>query len=930
MVTIYTKFFPFINPHAHNFLLVKYDCKTDVRKTQESLRKRWKIKAGDWSKFRDELGEVNLRYEDDVNQASRELVERVYKVAERTLGRTKGRKKCVKNIWWNDEIKKERQERKSKSRRCRKLRAELDRGADVSLEYESAWEEYRVQQKRVKHMIRRAKVNDEKKRMDELKRKGEKGGREWYQFLSGKKREEVCVEEVIVNGEKIAGKENVAKAVKVFWEDIGGMNEIHGIRERELLLGRWDMNELDREVSRSEVEQVLKKLKNGKAAGMDEIPYEMYKWGGERMVDLLVCLFRAIWTEERVPERWNESRVILLHKGGHKSKKELKNYRPIALMDTVGKIFCMLVNERLKECIEVNGVLSEEQNGFRVDRRGEDNMFVVRELMEGCKSENKRGYFAFLDIEKAYDRVDREMLGRVLSRCGVSEKIVRIISSMYVNTRAKYALGDIETEWVYSQRGVRQGCILSPLLFSLYTEELILRAKRTGLGMKVGNERLVILMYADDVIIMCESGEDLQEVLDAVSEYGRDFSVKFSADKSKVLVVNGEQEDVEREWELGDIRVKRTNEYKYLGVMLNERGSEQVMQEKLSKANQWYGRLASVARWRANKYEVLRELWKTVAVPCLMYGMNVINWSERDMQKLEVIQNKVGRVALGANGFAAVEAIRGDMGWSTFSERCMKGCMMYKVRIERMPDERWVKKVCERVSGGGKWLRTCKRVVRKCGFQNSAPGRHGVNRWQILGPNGDGQQWSEAVWKKAVKEHVSEYGRGKWRNGMQSKSTLVWYKNKEMPRHESMYEGSYASELLFKARSQSLEVNARTYRWSVDGSRECKICDIGVEESVFHLFVECSGYMNERVMLMRHVREVCGNEFMESFDEENERCMSVILGINGGAEVKVSMEVVKIFLEKVWKKRTEMSERGVNRVQLREYEHNYAQEHECS
>ena len=317
------------------------------------------------------------------------------------------------------------------------------------------------------------------------------------------------------------------------------------------------------------------------------------------------------------------------------------------LIDTVGKYFCMLVNGRLKECIEVNGVLSEEQNGFRVDRRREDNMFVVKELMEDCKRESKRGYFAFLDIEKAYDRMDREVLCVVLSKCGVTEKIVRIISSMYVNRRAKYALGNIETEWVYSRRGVRQGCILSSLLYSLYTEKLSLRVKRTGLAIKVKNEKFVILMYADDVIIMCENGEDLQEVLNVVNVYGRDFSVKVSADKSKVLVVNGEQEDLEREWELGDIRVKRTKEYKYLGVTLNERESEQV---KLSKANQWYGQLANVARWCANKYEVLRKLRKTVAVHSLIYGMNVMNWNERDTQKFEVIQNKVGRVALGANG----------------------------------------------------------------------------------------------------------------------------------------------------------------------------------------------------------------------------------------------------------------------------------------
>ena len=240
-----------------------------------------------------------------------------------------------------------------------------------------------------------------------------------------------------------------------------------------------------------------------------------------------------------------------------------------------------------------------------------------------------------------------------------------------------------------------------------------------------------------------------------------------------------------------------------------------------------------------------------------------------------------------------------------------------------MPGERWVK-VCDLVGGKSRWLRTCKRCVRKCGMQDSAPIRHGMSRWEILGPNGDGRQWSETKWKKVVREQVSEYGRDKWRNGMQSKSTLVWYRNKVMPRHECMYEGSYASELLFKARSQSLEVNARTYRWSVDGSRECKSCGTAAEESVFHLIVECSSYVNEWNVLMRHVREVCGAECMESWDEENERGMCVILGISGVAEAKVSMEVVKPFLESVWKKRSEMSERDVIEVQLREFEHNYA------
>ena len=110
-----------------------------------------------------------------------------------------------------------------------------------------------------------------------------------------------------------------------------------------------------------------------------------------------------------------------------------------------------MLNERLSEVIERNKVMGEEQNGFRKDRRGEDNMFVVNEVIGRARKDGRKKYLAFLDIEKAYDRVDRRMLCKVLDEVGVSGKIVRIIRSMYENTRALFSMGDLETGWVSSK-----------------------------------------------------------------------------------------------------------------------------------------------------------------------------------------------------------------------------------------------------------------------------------------------------------------------------------------------------------------------------------------------------------------------------------------------------------------------------------------------
>ena len=111
------------------------------------------------------------------------------------------------------------------------------------------------------------------------------------------------------------------------------------------------------------------------------------------------------------------------------------------------------------------------------------------------------------------------------------------------------------------------------------------------------------------------------------------------------------------------------------------------------------------------------------------------------------------------------------MGWSIFSERCMKGSINFKVRIERMHDDRWVKKVCEHVGERSKWLKTCKRAVRKCGLKcnNTNPGRV-VNMWQLENAENEGVFWTYSVWKKVTGMAVQEYGLKKWKEGMRSKT----------------------------------------------------------------------------------------------------------------------------------------------------------------
>ena len=229
--------------------------------------------------------------------------------------------------------------------------------------------------------------------------------------------------------------------------------------------------------------------------------------------------------------------------------------------------------------------------------------------------------------------------------------------------------------------------------------------------------------------------------------------------------------------------------------------------------------------------------------------------------------------------------------------------------------------MCEYVAMKSKRLKTCKRVVKKCGLKCSSTipaGRLSV--WQLVNEGNESDLWTCSVWRKVIGMAVKMYGLQRWKDGMKSKMTLKWYKSKKSPGSEHVYDCSYSSELLFKARSQSLEVNARTYRWNAEGSKECKVCDTRAEESVFHIIVKCVGYEREREVLMHEANVNFGNDFFETWGVDENRGMYQLLGLNE-SNCRIC-EVMKIFLVNVWKKRSEYH--GRINVQRDVCEHNYA------
>ena len=455
------------------------------------------------------------------------------------------------------------------------------------------------------------------------------------------------------------------------------------------------------------------------------------------------------------------------------------------------------------------------------------------------------------------------------------------------------------------KKGVRQGCVLSSLLFSLYTEGLAERIRESGLGVVIGGKVLGTLLYADDVILVAEEEDVLQRMLDITYKFGKDFSLMFNTDQKKCGVLLVGNTVAQRQFKLGGEDICTIKKYNYLGVMFDKDGTDIAKDDRIFRANQWWGRLGAMAKFRANKYEVIRGVWKSIAVPGLMYGMDVINWKGSEKREMEKTQNKIGRVALGCGKLVGNEAIRGDMGWSTFEERLMKAKLRYKVRIERMDENRWVKLISDVVGGKSKWKRECANIARDCNlYKTWTMNQFREYEWNLKWSERGNTDYSEGEWKIFIKHKVEEYGLKKWKEGIEKHPTLFRYKEKKCPKMERFYDGSWCSSIYFKARAGALELNTRTYRYNENRSKMCEWCGrMGrqVEESLEHVMVVCEGYDELRGIAIERYKEILGCDITRYWAERDDGGLQFLLGFeDAGWEV---IEITKWFLGAIWNER---------------------------
>ncbi|BHF78981.1 hypothetical protein SprV_0602209800 [Sparganum proliferum] len=287
-----------------------------------------------------------------------------------------------------------------------------------------------------------------------------------------------------------------------------------------------------RSPSEGEVAEAIRKLRNNKAPREDGIPTEIFKSCVDTLAPWHHEVIERAWRDEVVPENWGLGILVPILKKGDKAKCE--NYRGISLIDVAAKIFGIVLLRRFQAVRDSR--TRPNQAGFRAGRGCADQIFTLRHILEFLHSYQQPTAVCFIDFAAAFDSVHRESLWRIMALDGVPAKIIAMIKAHHRSTTARVLVRNNLSQPFGIRSGVRQGCVLSPILFNYAIDWILGRALRESDGVEfTPGHRLTDLDYADDIALLASSFGDLHSMVSRVNEVAKSVGLSINAGKTKVF-----------------------------------------------------------------------------------------------------------------------------------------------------------------------------------------------------------------------------------------------------------------------------------------------------------------------------------------------------------------------------------------------------------
>jgi hypothetical protein len=482
----------------------------------------------------------------------------------------------------------------------------------------------------------------------------------------------------------------------------------------------------NKEPTVAEVQQAVTQMRNRKAPGIDEITADLIKAGGTPVVKWLHKIFVNIWKSEEIVEDWSSAILIRLFKNKG-DKKSCDNYRGISLLVVASKIFSRVILNRIQTLID--GKLLEQQAGFRTNRSTMDQVFILKMVMEKHREFNKPLHMCFIDIQKAYDSVNRELLWKICRRYGFTEKIVKLLKLTYQNSRAQVRINNELSDVFDILNGVLQGGIPSPVLFNIVFDFIIRKvleeANVEGVRLAYGsndfhhgaremfeNIDILTLMYADDLVAMTKTLDDLERFIRIFEKVTQDYGLTMSVEKTCVMSLQQLKENNgkclrNQEVDLPKIditirnqQIETVDSFTYLGCFLSrDQRPNKEIEARLNKSATAFNMLRNVV-WNRKTISIEAKLriFRACVVPVLLYGSEVWSLTVAKENRINTFFMRCLRTILGLNlgdrvSNQRIMQLSGQPSMENLMRRNRLRWLGHVNRMENMNEPHMVKKV---------------------------------------------------------------------------------------------------------------------------------------------------------------------------------------------------------------------------------------------
>ncbi len=422
------------------------------------------------------------------------------------------------------------------------------------------------------------------------------------------------------------------------------------------------------------------------------------------------------------------------------------------------------------------------------------------------------------------------------------------------------------------------------------------------------------MFCSDDIVLLADSREELQMMLDELAEFSRQWRFSVNVEKSAVMVIRPPSErapDEEVSFRYGDEAMKVVDEFKYLGVVLDEKFNwRRDIKKRVTKSKAAMARLQrTVFKRKWLGVDAKAVVWKVMVASVLAYGQEVMTLNTKQQASLESAQLSAARWILHSGKRAANEGVRGELGWMELQRAGDAAKLRFWAKLQGLGEHRWPRKVhdleWERHTVSRTWRRAAELLIAKYGLEEPA---EQVRSGEL----------SRKKWKAKVDEAVRSVAVEAWKEGARRKRPLEMYARvKDSLSFEPYLEGRYdrVKRLKLRLRLGVSGLAGDRGRLS-EGSRECMLCDRDAIETAEHMISECSAYEELRDFWWHRVEA----RFPAQVDALREAAFAeVVLGkVRGrewGEEAKRALDTVsESFLWFCWAKRSARLAEGTAQV----------------